>query len=563
MKEAEQDYPVHTFFWYFESQNEPEKSPVSIWLNGGPGAGSTFGLFVENGPCFVNNDSSSTSPNEYSWNKNVNMLYIDQPAQAGFSYDVLTNATLNLKDGKITPDKPGQQEEIETDNPVLVRGTFGSQDSTQTANTTVNAARQFWNFVQVWTQEFKPYVSKKKDDNPEYSKLSIWTESYGGRYGPGFAAYFQKQNERIKKGAVRGEHINLDTLGVINGCIDLLSQETGNIGLAYDKNTYGFHPVDQTQHDEMVEAYEKKGGCLDQILNCHALAEKYDDQAYGNSSKVNEACKLPNDYCQIAVDGYFVDQAKWAYYDFTHCYLDPFPSNSYMGYLARAEVQQALGVRVNYTDVSSAVGLAFNLTGDYARGDVDGYLNDIGNLLDGGVKVALTFGDRDFACNWVGGENVSVSIDYKGSDKFRQAGYARIKTDDPEPNGDVRQYGNFSFSRVFQSGHMIPAYRPLLAYEIFHRTMFNRDVETGNKRVTDGYSTSGEPNSTHTESVLPTPSPTCYLRAMGGTCANNQKIAVENNNAIIVDYVVVSPPQEPGTCPTGTGSSALQQRFNR
>ena len=44
-----------------------------------------MGLLQENGPCFVGRDSNSTYLNPYSWNNEVNMLYIDQPVQVGFS----------------------------------------------------------------------------------------------------------------------------------------------------------------------------------------------------------------------------------------------------------------------------------------------------------------------------------------------------------------------------------------------------------------------------------------------------------------------------------------------
>lgn len=44
-----------------------------------------MGALSENGPCFVNKDSNSTYLNPWSWNNEVNMLYIDQPVQVGFS----------------------------------------------------------------------------------------------------------------------------------------------------------------------------------------------------------------------------------------------------------------------------------------------------------------------------------------------------------------------------------------------------------------------------------------------------------------------------------------------
>lgn len=53
----------------------------------------------EHGPCFVHSDSNSTYLNEWSWNNEVNMLYLDQPVQVGLSYDVLTNVTVSSIEG--------------------------------------------------------------------------------------------------------------------------------------------------------------------------------------------------------------------------------------------------------------------------------------------------------------------------------------------------------------------------------------------------------------------------------------------------------------------------------
>jgi hypothetical protein len=70
------DYPINTFFWFFEARKDPENAPMSIWMNGGPGSSSMLGLLVENGPCYVNADSNSTYLSEFSWNNEVNMLYL-------------------------------------------------------------------------------------------------------------------------------------------------------------------------------------------------------------------------------------------------------------------------------------------------------------------------------------------------------------------------------------------------------------------------------------------------------------------------------------------------------
>jgi carboxypeptidase C (cathepsin A) len=101
----------------------------------------------------------------------------------------------------------------------------------------------------------------------------------------------------------------------------------------------------------------------------------------------------------------------------------------------------------------------FNRSGDFIIGDG---LRKLGSLLDKGVKVALVYGDRDFQCNWLGGEAISKSIESKASSDFKKAGYADIETNASYVGGYVRQYENLSFSRVFQAGHQSTSLLPLL-----------------------------------------------------------------------------------------------------
>ncbi|XP_063708720.1 venom serine carboxypeptidase-like [Culicoides brevitarsis] len=75
---------------------ENENKPLVLWLQGGPGASSLFGLFVENGPFFVNEDLVSIRKNPFSWHKNYSMLFIDNPVGAGFSFTDEDGYTQNV-----------------------------------------------------------------------------------------------------------------------------------------------------------------------------------------------------------------------------------------------------------------------------------------------------------------------------------------------------------------------------------------------------------------------------------------------------------------------------------
>lgn len=74
------------FYVYFPSQNSPSTSPLMLWLNGGPGCSSLYGMLSEIGPVvFTDFTNKKFFTNEYSWNKNANLLFIEQPAGVGFS----------------------------------------------------------------------------------------------------------------------------------------------------------------------------------------------------------------------------------------------------------------------------------------------------------------------------------------------------------------------------------------------------------------------------------------------------------------------------------------------
>ncbi|KAM4689636.1 putative serine carboxypeptidase CPVL [Discoglossus pictus] len=78
-------YNSNLFFWFFPAQETPESAPVLLWLQGGPGGTSMFGLFVEHGP-YVVNENLTLSERKFSWTSKYSMLYIDNPVGTGFSF---------------------------------------------------------------------------------------------------------------------------------------------------------------------------------------------------------------------------------------------------------------------------------------------------------------------------------------------------------------------------------------------------------------------------------------------------------------------------------------------
>ncbi len=82
----------HTFFWFVEATEEnPADAPVVVWLQGGPGASSMFGLLEIHGPISTvagegtDSDEVRAEEREFAWSRKANMLYIDNPLGAGKS----------------------------------------------------------------------------------------------------------------------------------------------------------------------------------------------------------------------------------------------------------------------------------------------------------------------------------------------------------------------------------------------------------------------------------------------------------------------------------------------
>ncbi|KAM4857867.1 putative serine carboxypeptidase CPVL isoform 2-T2 [Urocitellus parryii] len=78
-------YNSNLFFWFFPAQVQPETAPVVLWLQGGPGGSSMFGLFVEHGP-YVITSNMTVLPRNFPWTTTLSMLYMDNPVGTGFSF---------------------------------------------------------------------------------------------------------------------------------------------------------------------------------------------------------------------------------------------------------------------------------------------------------------------------------------------------------------------------------------------------------------------------------------------------------------------------------------------
>ncbi|KAH6647100.1 Alpha/Beta hydrolase protein [Truncatella angustata] len=397
---------MNMWFWFFEARNNASTAPLATWFNGGPGCSSMIGLFQENGPCQFYNGASTPSLNPYSFNEYANMIYVDQPIGTGFSY------------------------------------------GTDTVTSTVTAAPFVWKLLQAFLTQFPQYESRD---------FGIFTESYGGHYGPEFASYIETQNSAIASGSLQGEKINLVALGINNGLYDETIQYKADIDFAYN-NTYR-KLITAAQQTSLNKVYTSK--CLPLLNKCTGL------------TGADASCEQAYNTCSEDIDDVIYNSADFDPYDVRASSNDPNPPETYATYLARADVVKAIGAQSTYQECPNSVNQKFFTTGDYPRSLV----STLSTVIQSGIRVLTWAGDADFICNWFGNLDVANALTYSGSAQFSAKTLAPYTVGGTEL-GQFKSVDNLSFIRVYGAGHEVPYYSPKLALQAFTQTMKGQAVSS-------------------------------------------------------------------------------------
>lgn len=188
-----------------------------------------------------------------------NMLFIDHPAQVGFSYSKPVSAYVDGSSGSIVslPNAtcPDYAQSMGT------CGTYSYPNETDTANSTAGAAPSMWRTLQGFMGAF-----------PQYSRESFHfsTESYGGHYGPIFNEYIENQNALISKGQLQAHKINLKSVLIGNGWYSPLIQYQAYYNFTvYPGNTYDYSPFNASIQAQMYNALYGPGNCYDMTVDCN------------------------------------------------------------------------------------------------------------------------------------------------------------------------------------------------------------------------------------------------------------------------------------------------------
>jgi len=353
------------------------------------------------------NADNETVYNPYSWNNASNIIYVDQPIGTGFSY------------------------------------------GTDTANSTVAAAPPVWTLFQMLfeTGLFSNYSSRE---------IILGTESYGGHYGPEFVTYFNQQNSLIESGDIQGVPIKITAMLINNGFYDPYLQNNAALNFSTYAPGYG-----QLVSDEVLanisNALYMPGGCNDLELQCYAAGNL-------ETSASDDICYQALVYCaDYVVTAAIGDHDE---YDLRQGPNQTFPPEYYVNYLQETSVAQKIGAEVPYAECDAVPYYAMWNTGDNAKT----LLPQLSELVNSGLRVLLWHGDADIVCNWLGGLSVAQNLIWYGNETFNATPMTNI-TVNGKTVAAVQNAYNFTFARVYGSGHEVAAFIPEGALEIFRQVI--------------------------------------------------------------------------------------------
>jgi cathepsin A (carboxypeptidase C) len=284
------------------------------------------------------------------------------------------------------------------------------------------------------------------EQNPEFAGRDFYItgESYAGHYVPAISHYLLF-NET-------GVDLNLKGLAIGNGLTDPFAQYPAYATFSYENDL-----ISEKWDDVLTGGFKACQGLI------------YESQQKGG--RILDVAAL--EFCQILADSVIGNplSPKFNVYDIRIpcdnpplCY-DFSPADTFLN---RADVQETLGVTGrNWVECDSMVHTY--LLGDW----MTNLMPQVAEILDQTETEVLVYsGDKDWICNWRGGEAWTLDTKWEHKREFRNQDYESW-TVNGTPAGEMRQFGNLHFLRVFDAGHMVPMDQPENALAMVKRMIAN------------------------------------------------------------------------------------------
>jgi carboxypeptidase C (cathepsin A) len=185
---------------------------------------------------------------------------LDQPVPTGFSHRGLRRASSRhtlIKDATTTNSDEYSTRVVDVSDDEAT-GIYSLKGVVSPSSE--SAAYAVWLFLQVWFEAFPKYL-------PQKTGFHLFTESYGGHYGPAIADHIMSKNEATRRGEIKSTIINLQTLGIGNGLIDSIIQFPYG-PLMWVHNSYGITAADDVAFARAMRKFLEPGQCKSLIHEC-------------------------------------------------------------------------------------------------------------------------------------------------------------------------------------------------------------------------------------------------------------------------------------------------------
>ncbi|KAF7297878.1 SET domain-containing protein [Mycena chlorophos] len=417
LKGDSEETPKKSFFWLFEAEYDAGNAPLILTIGGGPGTTGLSNPMAVQGPCRIVDGPPEPNPNR--WTEHFNLLALDHPIGAGFSFGSMVN---NSRD----------------------------------------AAIDVYDFLQKFYIVFPQFSG-----NP----LVISGGSYGGTYVPHIATVIHEQNLLVTKhkGQPGAIPIHLESLMVSNPISDAASHFRWKL---YERCTLFTNMYNATTCAELAPVVPQ---CLDAI----AFAQQTEEWIPERHNAAYQTCTRleSGDTHGTVVE----DTRKKACSAFSSrfCYSkDPMgclpPSIFTMEeYFRRPDVKDTLGVpqHLNLSFFSEAVNQEFEKYGDLVQSAYLLYTP----LLEAGIRLLHYVGAQDANCAWPGVLSYVKLIQSPFQEQFLSLPDLPWPTATSNTTARVvgPGAGNFTWILIDGGGHFIARDQPVLAKKIVETWIHN------------------------------------------------------------------------------------------
>jgi carboxypeptidase C (cathepsin A) len=425
-------------YLFFEAQNNSADAPVLIWFNGGPGCSSMLGFMQENGPFRVESGDTKFHESEFAWNKETNLLYIEQPAGVGYSY-------CNSKKDCTFDDKKSGKDNLDV--------------------------------VLTWFDRFPQF---------KQNELYVSGESYGGVYVPyltyNLYEYGQehKDDDDVFKPNIKGFAVGN---GVTNWEYDTQA--------AYIDMSYWHSLISEEMHESldkeqcdwnmpyMLGVSDQCMSLNDEFSTLTSQVNVYD--IYGTCWGLGPFPQAERGFPHLYKGGKSAPRQPSSYADYTPWIhggkmrggaqsneLPPCTFGStLLDYMNSDAVREAMHIP-DYVQAWDLCQSASTWT-YVSQPEASQWIYE--KLANTGIKMLHYSGDTDGAVPTVGTQNWIASLNWNKTSEWTQ--YL--------VEGQVAGYwesyeGGLTFGTVHGAGHMAPQFKPPQTYHLVMNWLFNRDI---------------------------------------------------------------------------------------